>query len=92
MTGNTLYYGDNLDIFPRYIAEESVDLVYLDPPFNSNANYNVLFAEQDGARAASQRAVYRSGRGSSSSVTSPGAGRAGPAPRRAGGPCSRPSQ
>jgi site-specific DNA-methyltransferase (adenine-specific) len=40
---NTLYYGDNLDILRDTIADESVDLVYLDPPFNSNATYNVLF-------------------------------------------------
>lgn len=51
---NRLYYGDNLDVLRRHIDDESVDLVYLDPPFNSNANYNVLFAEKDGARAASQ--------------------------------------
>ena len=51
---NVLYYGDNLDILRRYVADESVDLVYLDPPFNSNATYNVLFAEQDGTQAASQ--------------------------------------
>ncbi len=53
---NTLYYGDNLDILRRreYFPDESVDLVYLDPPFNSNATYNVLFAEQSGAQAASQ--------------------------------------
>ncbi|MDD5707365.1 MAG: DNA methyltransferase [Kiritimatiellae bacterium] len=51
---NTLYYGDNLDILKRYVTDESVDLVYLDPPFNSNANYNVLFAERDGSQAASQ--------------------------------------
>src|SRR5271157_5065131 len=54
MSGNALYIGDNLDVLRRYIKDESVDLVYLDPPFNSNANYNVLFAEQDGSRAASQ--------------------------------------
>ncbi len=42
---NSLYYGDNLDILRRYIKDESVDLVYLDPPFNSNADYNVLFSE-----------------------------------------------
>lgn len=42
----------------RYIRDESVDLVYLDPPFNSNANYNVLFAEQDGSRAASQLTAF----------------------------------
>lgn len=51
---NTLYYGDNLDVLRRYIKDETVDLVYLDPPFNSNATYNVLFAEQDGTRAAAQ--------------------------------------
>ena len=51
---NHLYYGDNLDILGRYIGDESVDLVYLDPPFNSDANYNVLFAEQNGNRAAAQ--------------------------------------
>jgi site-specific DNA-methyltransferase (adenine-specific) len=51
---NVLYYGDNLDILRRHVAAESVDLIYLDPPFNSNANYNVLFAEKDGSKAASQ--------------------------------------
>jgi len=51
---NTLYYGDNLDIVQRYIKDESVDLVYLDPPFNSNANYNVLFAQKDGAQSSAQ--------------------------------------
>ena len=40
---NTLFYGDNLHILREYIEDESVDLVYLDPPFNSNATYNVLF-------------------------------------------------
>jgi site-specific DNA-methyltransferase (adenine-specific) len=43
ITSNTLFYGDNLDILREYIADESVDLIYLDPPFNSSANYNVLF-------------------------------------------------
>lgn len=51
---NTLYYGDNLDILRRYIPDESVDLIYLDPPFNSAQDYNVLFKEQDGSRSASQ--------------------------------------
>ncbi|MCX7017016.1 MAG: DNA methyltransferase [Candidatus Sumerlaeota bacterium] len=51
---NSLYYGDNLDVLRRHVADESVDLVYLDPPFNSNQSYNVLFAEQNGSRAASQ--------------------------------------
>ena len=40
---NTLFYGDNLHILREHVADESVDLIYLDPPFNSNANYNVLF-------------------------------------------------
>ena len=51
---NALYYGDNLDILRRYIADESVDLVYLDPPFNSNASYNVLFKEQTGESSPAQ--------------------------------------
>ncbi len=54
MKKNTLYYGDNLDVLRRYVADESVDLVYLDPPFNSNATYNVLFKEHSGENAASQ--------------------------------------
>ena len=40
---NTLFYGDNLHILRDYIEDASVDLVYLDPPFNSSATYNVLF-------------------------------------------------
>jgi len=51
---NILYYGDNLDVLRRHIKDESVDLIYLDPPFKSNQDYNVLFAEQDGTRAAAQ--------------------------------------
>jgi DNA modification methylase len=54
IVSNTLYYGDNLDILTRHIADESVDLIYLDPPFNSNADYNVLFEEHDGEKAAAQ--------------------------------------
>jgi len=50
---NLLYYGDNLDVLRRHVKDESVDLVYLDPPFNSNANYNVLF-EEHGEKAAAQ--------------------------------------
>jgi adenine specific DNA methylase Mod len=56
---NTLYYGDNLDILRRYIDDESVDLIYLDPPFNSNADYNVLFAEKDGAQAHAQIKAFK---------------------------------
>jgi site-specific DNA-methyltransferase (adenine-specific) len=51
---NALYFGDNLDILRRYLKDETVDLIYLDPPFNSNASYNVLFKEEDGTQAASQ--------------------------------------
>lgn len=54
MDKNTLYYGDNLDILRRYVADESVDLIYLDPPFNSDADYNVLFAEKDGTQPHAQ--------------------------------------
>jgi len=54
MADNVLYYGDNLDILRRYIGDESVDLIYLDPPFKSEQNYNVLFVEQNGSRAAAQ--------------------------------------
>ncbi|OBB86287.1 hypothetical protein A5760_06145 [Mycobacterium colombiense] len=43
MDKNQLYYGDNLDVLRKYIKDESVDLVYLDPPFNSNRNYSVIF-------------------------------------------------
>ena len=51
---NQLFYGDNLDVLRLHVLDESVDLVYLDPPFNSNADYNVLFAERDGTQAAAQ--------------------------------------
>lgn len=51
--GNVLYYGDNLDVLRRHVKDESVDLVYLDPPFNSNADYNVLFSEH-GTKSAAQ--------------------------------------
>jgi DNA modification methylase len=51
---NVLYYGDNLDVLRRYVEPESIDLVYLDPPFKSNQDYNVLFAERSGEQAASQ--------------------------------------
>ena len=51
---NTLYYGDNLEILRQHVAAESVDLVYLDPPFNSNASYNVLFRERSGEESPAQ--------------------------------------
>jgi site-specific DNA-methyltransferase (adenine-specific) len=51
---NQLYYGDNLGVLREHIKDESVDLIYLDPPFNSRQDYNVLFAEKDGTRSSSQ--------------------------------------
>lgn len=51
---NYLYYGDNLDVLRRHIKDESVDLVYLDPPFKSNATYNVLFSEHNGTKSHAQ--------------------------------------
>ncbi len=52
--GNNLYYGDNLQVLRDTIANESVDLIYLDPPFNSNASYNVLFKGPKGNESAAQ--------------------------------------
>jgi site-specific DNA-methyltransferase (adenine-specific) len=51
---NQLFFGDNLDVLRQYMKDESIDLVYLDPPFKSDQNYNVLFREQDGTRSAAQ--------------------------------------
>ncbi len=56
---NQLYYGDNLQVLREYIADNSVDLIYLDPPFNSRQDYNVLFAEKDGSRSASQITAFK---------------------------------
>ncbi len=55
---NQLYFGDNLNILRDYVADESVDLIYLDPPFNSNATYNVLFREREGDESAAQIAAF----------------------------------
>ncbi len=52
--GNALYFGDNLDIMRKHLADESVDLVYLDPPFKSNRDYNILFKENTGLPANAQ--------------------------------------
>lgn len=51
---NYLYYGDNLDILRRHIQDESVDLIYLDPPFKKNQSYNVLFKERNGTKSSAQ--------------------------------------
>jgi site-specific DNA-methyltransferase (adenine-specific) len=55
---NVLYYGDNLDILRRYIPDESVDLVYLDPPFNSNRAYNVIFKDESGRKSDAQLLAF----------------------------------
>ena len=49
-----LYYGDNLQVLRDSIATESVDLIYLDPPFNSKATYNVLFRSPRGEESQAQ--------------------------------------
>jgi site-specific DNA-methyltransferase (adenine-specific) len=51
---NALYYGDNLGILRDFIPDESVDLIYLDPPFNSNRDYNLIFKDQSGAKSDAQ--------------------------------------
>jgi site-specific DNA-methyltransferase (adenine-specific) len=51
---NTLYYGDNLAILREHFQNETVDLIYLDPPFNSKQDYNILFKEQGGEPAQAQ--------------------------------------
>ena len=55
---NRLYFGDNLDILRNNVPNASVDLIYLDPPFNSNANYNVLFQEKSGQQSAAQITAF----------------------------------
>ncbi len=55
---NKLYFGDNLDILRENVPDESVDLIYLDPPFNSNATYNVLFRERTGEDSAAQITAF----------------------------------
>lgn len=51
---NRLFYGDNYEVLQLHLRDESVDLIYLDPPFNSRQDYNVLFAEKDGSKSSSQ--------------------------------------
>lgn len=55
---NKLYFGDNLTILHDHVRDESVDLVYLDPPFNSQANYNVLFGEKNGSHSQAQITAF----------------------------------
>src|SRR5512138_1703777 len=51
---STLFYGDNLQVLRHAIKDETVDLIYLDPPFNSQANYNVLFRGPSGEKSEAQ--------------------------------------
>ena len=51
---NVLYFGDNLEILRKYIPDGSVDLIYLDPPFNSKKDYNILFKENGGVESEAQ--------------------------------------
>ncbi len=55
---NTLFYGDNLPILREYIPDESIDLIYLDPPFNSSRNYNVLFKDESGMESEAQITAF----------------------------------
>ncbi|MCL2021292.1 MAG: restriction endonuclease [Betaproteobacteria bacterium] len=59
MTSNSLYFGDNLDILREHIKAESVDLVYLDPPFNSARDYNILFASPKGEQSEAQIIAFK---------------------------------
>ena len=52
LSGNTLYYGDCLEVMREFLADESIDLIYLDPPFNSNADYNIIFGKRRNGRPA----------------------------------------
>src|SRR3972149_3731504 len=58
ITDNTLFYGDNLPILREHIPDESVDLIYLDPPFNSSRSYNVLFKDESGAESDAQITAF----------------------------------
>jgi len=58
MDTNVLYYGDNLEILRKHIPDESVDLIYLDPPFNSSATYNILFKEPGGKSSQAQMSAF----------------------------------
>ncbi|MFI5387550.1 MAG: hypothetical protein ACHQ50_15690 [Fimbriimonadales bacterium] len=56
---NKLYFGDNLEILRKHVETESVDLVYLDPPFNSKADYNMLFKTTSGESSAAQATAFK---------------------------------
>ena len=58
MESNLLYYGDNLKILREHIPDNYVDLIYLDPPFNSKASYNILFKELNGTLSEAQITAF----------------------------------
>ena len=53
-----LFYGDNLDILRDHIQDDSIDLIHLDPPFNSKADYNILYKEPDGSQSEAQITAF----------------------------------
>jgi site-specific DNA-methyltransferase (adenine-specific) len=59
MDGSHLYFGDNFDVLQTHVADDSIDLVYLDPPFNSKAKYNLLYEATQDEREAAQQTVFR---------------------------------
>ncbi len=56
---NQLYYGDNLNVLRDHIATESVALIYLDPPFNSQRDYNLLFKSPKGKQSEAQVEAFK---------------------------------
>jgi site-specific DNA-methyltransferase (adenine-specific) len=58
MVDNELYFGDNLAVLQESVKDESVDLVYLDPPFNGQATYNALFKAPSGEQSPAQIEVF----------------------------------
>jgi len=90
---NNLYYGDNYEVLKLYVKDETVDLVYLDPPFNSRQDYNVLFAEKAAPNPAPKFAPSKTpGNGTTSPCAptsrSSSRGAASPTPCAPSGPSS----
>jgi adenine specific DNA methylase Mod len=56
---NQLFYGDNLHVLREHLADESVDLIYLDPPFNSKRDYNLLFRSPKGQNSEAQIEAFK---------------------------------
>src|SRR3954467_12590615 len=55
---NSLYYGDNLDVMRKYLRDESVDLCYMDPPFNSKRSYNQIYSRPGESQDAAQAQAF----------------------------------